>query len=86
MGTVADRHASDADGQMEFFGFRLRVKSPRLAALLTADDDAVCVVRTSDEVPAEPRAQALEAAAIWKSARREDSGAVVQLRRPAADH
>lgn len=85
MGTVTDRHASDADGQMEFFGFRLRVKSPRLAELLTGDDDGVKVVRISDEVPAEPRARAREAAVIWKSARREASGAVVQLRRPAAD-
>jgi hypothetical protein len=85
MGTLAGRQPSDADGQMEFFGFHLCVKSPRLAALLSGDEDRVRVVRTGEEAPAASRPQACGAAVIWRSARREASDAVVEVRRLTSD-
>jgi hypothetical protein len=85
MGVLTDSRQAATDGELEFFGFQLRVRSPRLAALLAADEDCVQVGRAGETVaPAlEERPAVREAEAIWRNADRETDGIVVQLRRPS---
>jgi hypothetical protein len=47
MRTGVEKERPDApEGEIEYFGFKLTVRSPRLAALLNSDDDDVRVVGT----------------------------------------
>jgi len=80
VGIAIDRESA-ADAQVEFFGFRLRVMNPRLAALLTGDEDDVQVLQRDRPCVAE--AEAEQAAVSWRAERADSGGVVVQLRRPA---
>jgi len=50
MSSLADTRYSDGpDSEVDYCGFQIRVRSPRLAALLNGDDDAVQVRRLAPD-------------------------------------
>ena len=80
MESATDREHADA--QVEFFGFKLRVKNPRLAALLAGDEDVEVVCRGPEPVAAGP-AESGDTGVSWRTGPTGSGGVVVQLRRPA---
>ncbi len=83
METAYDRQQVDeADGQVEFFGFKLRVRNPHLAALLAGDEDVQVLCRGTEPPAAAPESG--DAGVSWRAGRAESGGVVVQLRRPVA--
>ena len=80
METVVDRDCADeAEGQVEFFGFKLRVRNPHLAALLAGDEDVRVECRGAEPAAAPETG---DAGVSWRTGRADSGGVVVQLRRP----
>jgi len=67
-GAATDRRQAHTGGELESFGFQLRVKSPHLAALLTGADDRVSIVRAREQVPHETRTVPCDSRVSWRSA------------------
>ncbi len=81
MEAVFDRDCADeAEGQVEFFGFKLRVRNPHLAALLAGDEDVQVERRCPEPAAAAPETG--DAGVARRAGRADSGGVVVQLRRP----
>jgi hypothetical protein len=82
--TQADSCAGDSAAQVEYFGYRLRVKSPHLAALLNGGDAVQVLPRVPDEASSEGVTEAGEAGQARQSVNERRDGVVIKWRRPAA--
>jgi hypothetical protein len=83
MSALADRDRfQDAEGQVEYFGFKLTVRRPQLVALLTAADE-VQVLRRPADVPAPDAVLAVEVTEAPREPEMHAGAVVIPLRRPA---
>jgi hypothetical protein len=77
VGAAADRGRDAGGSQVDYFGFKITVRNPRLAARLSSDD-VVEVERQSGDAPAPAAGD--DGEVRW--VRRDADGVVVPLRRP----
>jgi hypothetical protein len=84
MGRLADTRYADGPGaEVDYCGYQIRVRSPRLAALLNGSEDGAQVkCLAPDEAQPESSAAAGEAGATWRQGRERQDGVVVEFRRP----
>jgi hypothetical protein len=86
MSSLADtRYIDSPDSEVDYFGFQIRVRSPRLAALLNGDDDAVQVQRLAPDEGVRERATDPGSGARGpRDAGERRSGVVVEFHRPGS--
>jgi hypothetical protein len=86
MSTLADtRYADGPDSEVDYFGFQIRVRSPRLAALLNGDQGAVQVQRLApDEAPRERAPESGDDGQVLRGLVERPGGVVVEFHRPGS--